>query len=143
MVMLAVLDTSVVIAALRNPMGASGWWVRRAIRTGCGVVSVPLMLEYEDVTTRPDQLRAFGLTRRQVDATVARLCEASRQVSPSYSWRPILRDPDDDMVVEAALAGGARTVVTFNLRDFADAEGFGIQALRPREAMKSILANGD
>ena len=129
--MLVVLDTNVVVAALRNPGGASGWLVRHGIRQRSVVVSVPLMFEYEDVGTRPALLSETGLTLREVQATLGEICLAARQIQPTFSWRPALPNPNDDMVLETAIGGGAGVVVTFNVRDFDGAERFGVKVERP------------
>ncbi len=52
--------------------------------------------------------------------------------------RPLLRDPHDDMVLECAIACGANTVVTHNLKDFARARSQGVQAKTPRQFLKSL-----
>jgi predicted nucleic acid-binding protein len=57
----------------------------------------------------------------------------------SYLWRPMLRDPGDDLALETAVNGNAEAVVTFNRRDFEPAGGrFGIEILAPAEAVRRL-----
>lgn len=71
-------------------------------------------------------------------STFSYLCKISRHQTPFYLWRPFLRDPNDDMVVEAAVTGGCDSIVTFNSRDFAGVEQFGIRVMTPREFLFEI-----
>jgi predicted nucleic acid-binding protein len=67
------------------------------------------------------------------------LAAVAEPVRLTFNWRPALRDPDDDMVLEAAANGRADAIVTFNLRDFADvAPRFGIAVLRPADALRKL-----
>ena len=138
--MRAVLDTDVLVAAFRSASGASRWLLHSALRHKFTVVvSVPLMLEYEAVLTRPEQLAASGLSVKQVNSVLAALAAVANPVRLSFRWRPLLADAGDDMVMETALNGGAQLVVTFNLRDFGSAgEPFGCRVVLPREAVTII-----
>jgi putative PIN family toxin of toxin-antitoxin system len=132
-----VLDTDVVVAGLRSPTGASRALLRR-LRAGRLVVvaSVALMVEYEAVLTRPEHLAATGLSRREMNALLDGLAALVEPVTPSFLWRPQLRDPDDEMVLDAAVAGRCDAIVTFNVDDFLPAaRRFGVKVLRPREAI--------
>ena len=53
-----------------------------------------------------------------------------------YLWRPTLRDPKDDFVLELAVESNCDYIVTFNIKDFAEAKKFGIQAVKPSEFLK-------
>ena len=135
-----VLDTDVVVAAMRSPGGASAALVLMATdRRVTLAANVALVLEYEAVCTRPEHLVAAGVDAawalRFVDA-VAALCEP---VESHFVWRPQLRDPADEMVLEAAINGRADAIVTFNIRDFGSApQRFGVEVLLPREAFRRI-----
>ena len=135
-----VLDTDVVVAAFRSPTGASSALLDYALDGKCVLlVSAPLAFEYEAVVKRHEQLVAMSISLEQADRlirTVVALCEP---VFKAYSWRPQLRDPDDEMILEAAVNGGADMLVTFNQRDFGSAPAaFGIECLLPRYALERI-----
>jgi predicted nucleic acid-binding protein len=103
------------------------------------ILSVPLVLEYEAVLKRPPQLAASHGTVQQIDKFLDALILVSRPVHRSFFWRPLLRDADDDMVLEAAMSGHADMLVTFNQRDFEPGTStLGIDVAAPREALKRI-----
>jgi putative PIN family toxin of toxin-antitoxin system len=134
----AVLDTSVLVAGLRSGLGASArllGLVADGIVTP--LVSTPLFFEYEDVLKRPEQLQAMAMTEEAMDGFLSAFASASEAVEVHYKWRPQVRDPADEMVLEAAINGRAAALVTHNLRDLADAgKAFGIPVIRPAEALK-------
>lgn len=119
--MRVVLDTNVLVAALRSKSGPSREWVKAALKRDVEVlVSVPLFLEYEEVLKRPEHLLATGLLETAlVDEFLAGFASVVTPVEVSYLWRPQLADPADEMVLEAAVNGRADWIVTYNVRDFA------------------------
>jgi len=135
-----VLDTDVVVAAMRSPSGASAELLRR-VRSGdaTAVAGVALALEYEAVCVRTEHRQAAGLTSRQVAVFVDAVIAIMEPVRCHYLWRPQLRDPDDELVLEAAINGRARMLVTFNARDFSGAARFGIEVVLPREALMRLI----
>jgi putative PIN family toxin of toxin-antitoxin system len=135
-----VLDTDVMVAALRSNTGASRQLLIFALTKHFELLlSVPLMLEYEAVLKRPEHLRTANATRDDVDAILDALSAAAVPVIPNFSWRPELTDPGDEMVLEAAVNGQADLIVTFNVAHLRHAaRRFGIRAIRPPEAL-SIL----
>ncbi len=137
-----VLDTNVVVAGLRSPRGASAALIDRALsRAFTLLLSVALTLEYEAACCDPAQQIASGLSRVEVGTVVSALCAVAVPVRPRFLWRPQLRDPTDEMVLEAAINGNVDALVTFNQRDFGDAPGrFGIVMLSPQEALRRISA---
>jgi predicted nucleic acid-binding protein len=142
-----VLDTNVVVAAMRSPGGASAAILRAARRQGRPVarfptllVSVPLALEYEAICCEPEHRMASGLSEQEVDVFVTAIIALAEPVETHFLWRPQLRDPGDEMVLEAAVNGGAEALVTFNLRDFGTIpSGFGIELLLPRDTIGRIM----
>ncbi|KAF0240339.1 MAG: twitching motility protein [Planctomycetota bacterium] len=134
-----VLDTNVLIAGLRSSRGASHR-VLRLIGTGLFSihVSVPLVLEYEETLVR--ERPVLGLTQSGVGDVLDYLCSVAGHHEINFLWRPFLRDPDDDMVLELAVQAGCSCIVTHNLRDFAGSETFGVPAVLPRDFLKKIGA---
>lgn len=132
------LDTDVVVAALRSREGASAEVVRRVLRGELRIaLSVAVALEYEAVAARPEHLAAAQLTKEDALRVIDGLVAVAKPVETHFRWRPQLRDPDDEMVLEAAVNGGASAIVTFNRRDFAVAERlFGIAILSPAQALE-------
>lgn len=117
-----VIDTDVVVAALRSDQGASRQLLLAALNRQFELLlSVPLILEYEAVLTRPEHLRAFGLTTAEVGGFLDDLVAVARPVRLAFRWRPMLPDADDDMVLETALNGSATAIVTFNQSHFVGA----------------------
>ncbi|VFM97999.1 MAG: putative toxin-antitoxin system toxin component, PIN family [Candidatus Kentron sp. G] len=127
-----VLDTNIPVAASRSCLGAS-FALLRALRNGRyrALVSVPLMLEYEAVLHRPEQLAASGRNAAQTDAFLDALCLCIEPVQLHYLWRPQLRDPADEMVLETALNGHADALITLNVGDFAAAANFHLPVITP------------
>jgi putative PIN family toxin of toxin-antitoxin system len=136
-----VLDTNVLIAGLRSRRGASFALLQRVGTGAFDVsVSVPLVLEYEAVARR--QARELGLTHADVDAVVDFVCRQAQHRTIFYLWRPFLRDATDDMVLEVAVEAQCHIIVTFNIRDFAGIEKFGLRALTPREFLAVLEEDG-
>jgi putative PIN family toxin of toxin-antitoxin system len=135
-----VLDTNVLVAGLRSRTGASNPLLvagfRRRFVWCC---SVPLFYEYADVLNRAEFLLAAGLTRKAVGEFLEDIAATVVAVGIDFQWRPQLSDPDDEMVLEAAInCGGA--IVTHNARDFRDAPPrFGLALLSPAEALRRIM----
>lgn len=135
-----VMDTNIVVSGLRSPSGASASLIDQALaRRFTPLLSVALALEYEAACCDPVQLAASGLGKPDVKTIVEALCAVSEPVVSWFLWRPQLRDPTDEMVLEAAINGAADALVTFNQRDFGDAPGkFGITVLSPQEALRRL-----
>jgi putative PIN family toxin of toxin-antitoxin system len=135
-----VLDTDVVVAAMRSPGGASAA-ILMAARHGLVtlLVSVALVMEYEAVCCRAEHRVAAGLSEREVDIFLNAVAAIAEPVETHFLWRPQLRDPGDEMILEAAVNGHADALVTFNRRDFGTAPSrFGVEVLLPREAIARI-----
>ena len=135
-----VLDTDVIVAALRSDQGASRQLLLAALDAEFELLlSVPLILEYEAVLTRPQHLHASGLNSLEVGRLLDDLTAIARQVRLAFRWRPRLVDPDDDMVLETAINGSAAAIVTFNQRDFAvGTQSFDCDVIVPATELRKI-----
>jgi putative PIN family toxin of toxin-antitoxin system len=136
------LDTDVVLSAFLSPGGASRLWLRAALRLDVTMlISVPLALEYEAVLTRPEHLRRARASVRDVGLLLDAVVRQGERIAISYLWRPTLRDPADEMVLETAVNGRADWIVTFNVDDYAGAGRFGINIGRPGPAWRCLQEN--
>ena len=135
-----ILDTDVVIAALRSTKGASAEIVRRVLRGEMNVeMTVAMMLEYEAVAMREEHLRAGELTALAAMNVIDALAARAQPVEIHFRWRPQLRDANDEMVLEAAINAKNQTIVTFNAKDFAGAaERFGVTVSAPRQILEKL-----
>jgi predicted nucleic acid-binding protein len=136
----AVIDTDVLVASFRSDRGASRVLLTAALQQRYRVLaSVPLMLQYESVLTRSEHLVAAGVSEADVQVLLDAIALVARPVRISYLWRPMLPDPDDDLVLETAVNGSAEVVITFNRRYFEPAAArFGIEILAPAEAVRRL-----
>ena len=140
MIRRVVLDTSVVVAGLRSRNGA-GNVVLRLVATQrlVALATPPLFLEYEDVLKRPEHRLAHGLDLDEIDGFLAEFAALLEPVEVRFAWRPQVRDPNDEMVLEAAINGHADALITHNVSDFALAgESFRIPVLRPGDLLKKV-----
>ena len=136
-----VLDTDVIVAAMRSPSGASAALLLAALdKRFTLVANVPLIVEYEATCSREEHRLAAGLSTAEVQQFLDGLAALAEPVETHFLWRPRLRDPADEMVLEAAVNGQANAIVTFNLRDYGlNTIDFGIEVLLPCDALKRLL----
>ncbi|HVY03644.1 MAG TPA: putative toxin-antitoxin system toxin component, PIN family [Caulobacterales bacterium] len=138
--MKVVLDTNVIVAAMRSPRGASAMLVNEALAGRLEIFASPaLFLEYEAVLTRPHHLAAAGLTRRDIDISLEMLAKTVVPIYPYFTYRPLLPDPDDEMVLEVAINARADVLVTFEGRTFEQAAPrFGLTVMTPAEIYRTL-----
>ena len=137
------MDTDVLVAGLRSRTGASRILLQAAY---AGVIrpliSVATFLEYEAVLTRVEQLVAMHLTHAEVDAFLDVFMTRAEEVSPYYNHGGVIRDPNDDKFVTAAINGNADAITTFNIRDYVPRDGrvtsLGIQVCRPGDILRRL-----
>lgn len=129
-----VLDSNVLVAALRSSRGAS-FALLSLVGTDAFeiAVSVPVILEYEEVL-----LRESGRSPSVVGDVIDYVCSVAKHQSIFFLWRPRLPDPDDEMLLELAVAAGCDAIVTHNTRDFGPADEFGLRVLSPAVFLKEI-----
>jgi len=134
----AVLDTDVIVAAMRSPSGASAALLVAARKEAVTLIAnVPLVIEYEATCRLAEHRLAAGLSDAEVAIFLDAIAAMIEPVETYFLWRPRLRDPGDEMVLEAAINGQADVIVTFNRRDFGGVpEGFGIAIERPAETLR-------
>jgi putative PIN family toxin of toxin-antitoxin system len=135
-----VIDTNVFYAGLRSRLGASHRLLAVIGRNQAFQIhlSVPLVLEYEEIARR--HARSLGLTYQNIDDILDYLCSVAGLHDVFYLWRPFLPDPEDDMLLELAVEAGCNRIVTYNLKDFAGIDRFGVRAIEPYEFLKQIGA---
>lgn len=135
-----VLDTNIVVSGMRSPGGASAALLRAARRGRVTLLAnVALALEYEAACQQADHRLASGLDPDEVAVFVDAVIAMAEPVETHFLWRPQLRDPADELVLEAAVNGRAEAIVTFNLRDFGAAPGsFGIGLMLPAQVMRRL-----
>uniref|UniRef100_B0T2W8 PIN domain-containing protein n=1 Tax=Caulobacter sp. (strain K31) TaxID=366602 RepID=B0T2W8_CAUSK len=135
-----VLDTATMVAAIRSRAGASNRLLVAGLeRRLTLLVSTPLFIECEAVMTRDEHRVASGFSVRDVGDLLDAVAATAQPVRLAFLWRPAVRDPDDDMVLETAANGQADAIVTYNKRDFGKvAQRFGVELWLPGEAMRKL-----
>ncbi|TQV81032.1 putative toxin-antitoxin system toxin component, PIN family [Exilibacterium tricleocarpae] len=135
-----VLDTDVIVAAMRSPKGASAALLDAALNQDLIMLaSVPLFVEYDAKCTDPRHWTEAELTGEQAHSFVNGIATMIKPVKTHFLWRPVLRDPNDEMVLEVAMNGQADAIVTFNHRDFGGvSERFNVDILLPSEAIRRV-----
>jgi len=133
----AVLDTCVLVSGLRSNAGASHELLL-AIRYGDLEIalSVALAVEYESVAIRAGLIP--HLSTEEIQDVVDVLCRYAHKQRIFFAWRPFLKDPNDDLVLELAVAAGCQYIITHNIKDFIGIDSLGIQAITPAQALTLI-----
>lgn len=129
-----VLDTNVLVSAMRSSLGASHRLLKRIDQSPLRLhISTPLVLEYEAVLKRGSLVNYAD-----ADAVVDYICHIAEKHGIFYLWRPILRDPQDDHILELAVKANAM-IVTWNVKDFVPASSrFGLEVETPRGLLKRL-----
>ncbi len=131
-----VIDTNVLLSALKSARGTSYRLLALLEEDRFLVhVSTPLVAEYEAVLKRG----GLSLSARQIDDVIDFICAKAARHEIYYLWRPVLKDPDDDFLLELAVKANA-VVITWNLADFRRASQFGIAVMTPRDFLHSLEA---
>jgi len=131
------IDTCVLISALRSRNGASFKLLSLSdSKKFTFFLSVPLVLEYESVAKRMS--RNLGLTYSDIEDIIDYLCTVAEHLKVHLLWRPNLKDPSDDFVLELAVESKCNYIVTHNIKDFKDINKFNLQAITPQELLRNI-----
>ena len=136
------MDTDAIVAAMRSPGGASAALLRLARQGRVTLVAMaPLCIEYEGVCSRAEHVEAAGFGLADLGVFLDAVIDLMEPVEAWFLWRPQLRDPGDELVLEAAVNGRAAAIATFNRRDFLPgATRFGVDVLLPGEALRRVMA---
>ena len=132
-----VADTNVFVTALRSQFGASYKLLSLIDKDKFKLnLSVPLALEYEEVAKR--MMGEIALNEQEIDDILDFVISNSNQWDIYYLWRPQLKDPGDDMVLELAVTANCNYIITYNLKDFKGIENFGIEVMTPKEFLEMV-----
>jgi len=126
-----VIDTNVFLSSLKSDMGASYALISKLPSDKFELaLSVPLYAEYQDVLTRKEHLTGDS-TVKEILGFVRYICKIAHRQDVFFLWRPWFNDPNDDMILELAVASKSKYIITYNLKDFKNIESFGIEAIPP------------
>jgi putative PIN family toxin of toxin-antitoxin system len=132
-----VLDTNVLVSALRSSNGASFKLLSIIDIPKLELaLSVPVVLEYEASTKKIGHYS--GLSTSEIDAIINYLCKIGKHYRIYYLWRPLLKDPKDDMILELAVTSNSKSIITYNIRDFTESTKFGIKVITPKQLLLEI-----
>lgn len=132
-----VIDTNVIVTALRSRNGFSFKLLSIIDDSRFEVsISVPLILEYEDALKR--EKSKIKLSKSDINDIIDYICLIADKRKIFYLWRPYLKDPKDDMVLELAVESESKYIITFNKKDFEGTAKFGIEVITPKEFLKLI-----
>ena len=133
-----IIDTNILVSALKSGMGAAYALISKLPSKKFQIsISVPLYMEYQDVLTRKEHLTGAS-TEEEILAFLRYLCKIANRHKIFFLWRPWLKDPKDDMVLELAVAAKSQFIITYNLRDFSNIQKFGIKAITPKRFLEII-----
>jgi putative PIN family toxin of toxin-antitoxin system len=132
-----IIDTNIILSGLKSKNGYS-YKLLKLIPDNIfqTAISVPLILEYESVLM--NNIKLLELSKKDIENFINYICKISEHTKIYYLWRPFLKDPYDDHLLEVAVASSSHYIITFNIKDFKGTEKFGIKALNPKEFIKIL-----
>jgi len=134
---LIVIDTNVILSALQSNKGKSFELISKISEDAFDfAISVPLILEYEAVLK--NKLDRTIFTDSDIEDFINYICKVGIRTKLFYLWRPYLKDPFNDHILEVTIQSNASTIVTYNKRDFKEAENLGIKILTPKEFLEIL-----
>lgn len=132
-----VIDTNVIISAFRSRKGASFKLISLLEYDIFNVnISVPLILEYESILIR--ELKNIRLNKKDIDVFLDYFCKIGKKYNIYYLWRPFLKDPKDDFLLELAYTSESDFIITYNIKDFKGSIEFGIKVLTPQQFIEIL-----
>ena len=132
-----VIDTNVFITSLKSKNGASFKLLFEVSKEQFELnISPVLIFEYEDVAKRKST--KLALSNSQIDSILDMICKSSNKCQIFYLWRPFLKDPKDDFILELAIESQSEFIITYNVNDFKGVDKFGIKVATPKEFLKMI-----
>ena len=132
-----IIDTNIIVSALKSRNGFSFDLLSIIDDRRFKVyISVPLIFEYEDAVKRNKS--KIKLNKSDIDAIIDYICLIAEKRKIFYLWRPYLKDPKDDMILELAVESEADYIISFNKKDFVEVEKFNIKVVTPKEFLKII-----
>jgi putative PIN family toxin of toxin-antitoxin system len=135
-----IIDTNVFVSALKSKKGQSYKVLQKLLNNEFQIaLSVPLVLEYEKVLKK--EINHKIISEKDINDFVNYLCQIGKPAKIYYLWRPFLKDPYDDHILEVALAANCKYIITFNVKDFKNTKDFGIEAINPYEFLKRLGGN--
>ena len=133
----AVLDTNVLLSGLSSRKGKSFQILQLLAEEQFRIsVSVPVVLEYEAILKKKLDRRIYS--DQDIQVIIDYICKVGRHTKVFYLWRPILKDPYDDHLLEVAVAANSKWIITYNVNDFEKAKTFGIVAVTPYEFLQVL-----
>ena len=130
-----IIDSNVILSGLKSKNGYSFKLLKQIPNNKFKVaISVPLILEYESLLM--SNIKTLGLNKKDINDFINYICKISEHTKIYYLWRPFLKDPYDDHLLEVAVASSSNYIITFNIKDFINIEQFGIKALKPKDFIK-------
>jgi len=135
--LLAIIDTNVLLSGLKSQKGQSYKLLQKLLNDEFEIaISVPLVLEYEAILKKKLDRTIF--TDEDIDSVINYLCKIGKQVKIFYLWRPFLKDPFDDHIIEVALSANCKYIITYNKKDFIEVEQFGVKVLTPYDFIERM-----
>jgi putative PIN family toxin of toxin-antitoxin system len=133
------LDTCIIISALRSKQGASHFLLRKAIMKELPtIMHFKLLAEYHDVLTRPNIISSLIYRHEEIEKILIGLINVAEEVNPHFLWRPNLKDEKDNFLIEIAVTSQPCTIITHNIKDFLQGELVfpSIFVKKPQEAIQ-------
>ncbi len=133
-----VIDSNVIYSGLLSQKGSSFKLLKLIPDNAFTVaVSVPLILEYESVLVK--NLGKLNLNKKDINDFLDYICAVAEDTRIFYLWRPLLKDPYDDHILEVAVSSNSKYIITYNIKDFEEARFFGIKVISPDIFLSEIL----